>query len=940
MTGKRLHHACSKRSNVATVLCTVALVLSLVLPSTLPSKMVNAYAASSNTVTVTTGDSVYYAGYSTLYAEANGVPIFCAEPGKTSITGGQSYAYTTTWNTIDESAGHYGAIEKKYLIGALYYGYGGPGYDESIWPNKWSDGSAMTQERFYALTHLMVSYLYARSFGAALEGTDEGFAPWLIDNVICNYSTGQGVSESNTRYIIQKKVDAGLVPAWFADTVYMIAGTTNRQTYFGYLPAGVLDLQKSSSNTAVTDNNSHYSLKGASYGVYASKSDAEAGHGALATLTTDKLGSATSGALEPATYYLREKEASPGYKVDTKTYSATVKRGETTVVETKEVPMMGYLDLKKASSNTAISNKNGCYSVKGAVYGVYTTKACDTLATYPDSGKKAQLSTDADGYVKSDALPLGTYYVKEISASGGYALDTKVYTVTIEDESTVRVNGKTVPEAPQNNPLGIVLEKYDDELTYNEEANLPQGAASLKGAEFSVCYYDGLFATADEAIASGEATRSWLFATDEEGHVELSTDYLVAGDNLYLDAHREPCFPLGTYLIQETKAPSGYLLNGDIFVCQVTSSGTAEAVHTYIAPTVADAVKRGDIEFTKRDGNNGRLMSGIPFSIESLTTHERHIAVTDENGYFSSSATYNPHTVSSNANDAAVIWNDDDTYTVDSNLFDVGAGIWFGMNANGETSSPDDTRCALPYDTYRIAELSCEANEGRQLVAEQIITVSRDSYTIDLGTIDDPNADISTKLVDEADGDTNIEPATEAAVIDTVIYSGLIKDRTYDVQTTLIDLSDKNTTLATEETSFTAEKAHGSLPVDITCDTSNLAGHVLAVKHSVSWQGNLVAEHNVNLDDTEQMVTVLGGAITVPTPEDTPSEEADTPEAPAPEKPARSVPSVKTGDSIIPLAIVITLALSAGAVVAACAVHKRRSAKRHASPWKSSSDTR
>ena len=140
----------------------------------------------------------------------------------------------------------------------------------------------------------------------------------------------------------------------------------------------------------------------------------------------------------------------------------------------------------------------------------------------------------------------------------GYALATTPYTVTVTSGKTTRVNGSKVYDKPQNDPVGILLGKYDGEKVYTGDKNLPQGSATLKGAEFTVSYYDGQYSSVEGAKASGSATRTWVYRTDEKGYIQLRTDTPISGDALYTNSRGTTVFPLGTYLIQETKAPDGY----------------------------------------------------------------------------------------------------------------------------------------------------------------------------------------------------------------------------------------------------------------------------------------------------------------------------------------------------------------------------------------------
>lgn len=89
-------------------------------------------------------------------------------------------------------------------------------------------------------------------------------------------------------------------------------------------------------------------------------------------------------------------------------------------VRRKPAPKLGYITVKKTSANSAMTNGNSNYSLEGAVYGVYTDKACKT--------KVGSITTDANGNGKLSNLTLGTtYYVKETKASPGYKLDPNVY---------------------------------------------------------------------------------------------------------------------------------------------------------------------------------------------------------------------------------------------------------------------------------------------------------------------------------------------------------------------------------------------------------------------------------------------------------------------------------------------------------------------------------
>lgn len=226
----------------------------------------------------------------------------------------------------------------------------------------------------------------------------------------------------------------------------------------------------------------------------------------------------------------------------------------------------GWIDLIKKSANEGITNNNGCYSLEGAVYGIYS-----------DGVQVDTITTDKNGYAKSSILPVGNYTVKEITASTGYDLDENTYNVTIVKDQTVRANSN---ETPGNDPIGIEIVKNDAETL-----GMPQGDATLEGAEFTVTYYADYYTK--EEIAQGKPEedkvekRTWVLQTKKAStgqYIASLKDYRkVSGDELYKQDGM-PTLPLGTISIKETKAPKGYLLKGNTLNVTNNATGTTSTV--------------------------------------------------------------------------------------------------------------------------------------------------------------------------------------------------------------------------------------------------------------------------------------------------------------------------------------------------------------------------
>ena len=255
---------------------------------------------------------------------------------------------------------------------------------------------------------------------------------------------------------------------------------------------------------------------------------------------------------------------------------------------------VGSVNLKKTSANPAISDGNSCYSLKDAVYGVYGDSGC--------TDQRATLTTDESGNSNSVDLSPGTYWVKEISAPKGFALDTIAHQITINGGQNTTVE---LQDMPQADPVTIVLGKVDKDTN----ANKPQGSASLAGAEFTVKYYDGLHDT-DPAEQGLTAVRTWVLQTDEDGYCDLSKEYKVAGDEFYYNGTKNPAIPIGTITIQETKAPEGYLIDTTVFVQKITVDNDGERLTTYNQPVIKEQVIRGGVKIQKRDYENGSTPQG------------------------------------------------------------------------------------------------------------------------------------------------------------------------------------------------------------------------------------------------------------------------------------------------------------------------------------------
>lgn len=231
------------------------------------------------------------------------------------------------------------------------------------------------------------------------------------------------------------------------------------------------------------------------------------------------------------------------------------------------------LQLQKSSSNTELTAGNGCYSLSGAEYGIYTDKAC--------TKKIGSITTNASGYGSYSKYvdASASYYAKETKAPKGYELDETVYTFVNSGKKAAdgtKIYSFSCTDEPVNDPVGIILQKK------NAVTGETTGQG-LAGAVFSIEYYaqeidkDYNVKPGDTAPAlnSKNLKRTWYIQTDEDGKALLASKYLADGyksDEFYSAENPNPAIPIGTVVIREVKAPEGYSLSNVVFYRNLSDS--------------------------------------------------------------------------------------------------------------------------------------------------------------------------------------------------------------------------------------------------------------------------------------------------------------------------------------------------------------------------------
>lgn len=533
------------------------------------------------TLSVTKYQKVSYGNTIVGYFEVDGYPSLCCEHDRGTPEAGSS---TGSWEEITDAN----------LRTVMYYGYTGPGNIFSDY-NKGCVG-----------TSLALSY-YVRGLSSTGMGGPHS----------------AGAERVGMSQLIYKAEQNASVPSGFK--VYRVTtngGSTQRLMFSIYNPKTYtsLTVQKT-----WNDQNNKYNLRPSSVKInlyrWSNKDSTRVliGSANITPSNNEWNWKVTWNNLirtdgDTIYDYTAQEEAVPGY-IGKMSWEGSYEKGW--VGKLTNSLQTGSAKLQKTSSMSDITKNNDCYSLKGAEYSVYNNSSLSAAS------KVGTLITDENGNSNTLNLNVGDYYVKETTAPKGYALDKKVYPITIKAGETYTLK---VSDNPTMDPVGVLLGKVDKETNQNK----PEGSLSLEGALFTAKFYAGVQSDSDPAVEGKTADRTWIFRTNEDGFCYYEEKYLESGDELYLSPTKNPSLPIGTLTIQETKAPEGYLINPDIYTIKITSNNNgSEFVYTYNQPTIPE--QSLDLNIVKKEKGKEYAIEGAVFE-HTKPDGTTETVTTDANG--------------------------------------------------------------------------------------------------------------------------------------------------------------------------------------------------------------------------------------------------------------------------------------------------------------------
>lgn len=475
-------------------------------------------------------------------------------------------------------------------------------------------GNKANEKKYYILSHYALSQLEHQMLG---DPTSEWKAWYSDTDTIINELTdfAHSIAKSSSNWSVIKKRSE-------SSNFYICQPKPSDGTYCQHLIVRIpkkakLYLEKSGTSeeiknlTEQTTDKDYLNFAGAQYTLYSDDNKV------VAVAELDKNGNIAKikysysnqdwitknyFELVSGQYYLKETKApSNGYfALSNKKYNVTVTTDDCNNERILDILQLSdteivKLKFKKESSNPDLTTDNDCYSLDGGMFAVFANKksAYDYLA---DNSVKNNIVryfiTDSNGDCKaiskdgnswdynanSELYKIAysdSYYAVEMAAPKGFKNYNRPVQMTINGTNGgFVVLSATIADEPLNDPINILVRKKD--AVTGQYTN-------MENAVFTVKYYSGYYYSENELVGKSPE-RKWILKTDSDGYTHLDESYRADsdyGEPFYYATTSNPAMPLGTVTIQETKAPTGYKINPELFIRQIKVDEATGSITTF-----------------------------------------------------------------------------------------------------------------------------------------------------------------------------------------------------------------------------------------------------------------------------------------------------------------------------------------------------------------------
>ena len=477
----------------------------------------------------------------------------------------------------------------------------------------------------------------------------------------------------------------------------------------------------------------------------------------------------------------------------------------------ENIPIEFYLKMVKKDADTG-----NTVNVAGATFELYDENGSKvSFKTMTSAGVQTfdSFTTNENGCVYTlEKLLKGNYTLVETKAPEGYVLDSTPVSFTVSENTYTEDGGteivvvekadKAVTGQLTVTKVGEVLDKWDA-ATADNDNHFVYKKANIQGASFTL--------TAKEDIKTADNNGYAYRAGDVVAEFTTGADGSSVIDNL----------PLGSYVLTETKAPAGFVIDTD----------PVDVTFTYAGQTV-DIVK------------------------DSKTVEdERQKIAVDANK--TDAATMNPL-----LNTVFALYADEDIVNHDGTvIIKKGAMIERQTtNALGKAVFVSD----LPLGHYIVKEIDSPTGYGNRFESKTIDAAYK-SQTTKVQTFsyffeDDHTEIVRTQATDTATGTHQgaLSADNKYVVYDHVECDNLFPGKTYTLKGALTDkdtgktLKDINGNDVTDSVTFKATGVKQTVTVTFSFE-AELAGKTLVAYENMLQDGKMIYTH-ADIDDTEQTV--------------------------------------------------------------------------------------
>ena len=812
---------------------------------------VNAFAAGG--VNVTIGDDIPYAGYSTTHMYADGEVAYCADPS----------AATPSPGTYSKSS-----VSDPDLIATMWFSYGAPGFDASMFPDSWYDGSGWSADKYKAASHVLLSYAYQGSKADAVFGTSGDFEDWargeLLGTTWKSIKASKGkVSTGFEAFCIHTGPGTQVLMSFTWDKGGLKVAKVDSQA--GAEPQG--DATLGGAKYDIVNSSGKYALDDGRY--YASGEVVKTITGYWDGGAGAYIAKTASNALPCGTYTVVESEAPEGYLVSDWSAKAEI-NSDGQVVDLTSSPCADDVirggvrvtksDVELGASEALGGNSHDALATGSTLSGIEFTitnasehkvlvgencyepgDVIETIATAWNPEEGAYTAQTA-----ADELPYGTYTIQETKTNDSYLLtDGRPRTFQ------VRAEGVLVAGDRYERPL-----EFFDQVVRND-------LEIVKMAEDTNASLQVAFKVTN--VSTGE---SHVLVTDKNGNVSTASswnkhssntngnDGLLSSENIKA-ADMDPkagvwfslgedgsnaavddglsALPYGKYLLEELRSDSneGYDLVTKTFVIERDSTA---AKPVWMSLDDKEGPKIQTEETDKADGDHVAQASAETTLVDTVWYEN--------------------------------LKNDGTEYTVTGTLMVKSTGEAL-LDADGNAITATKTfkprlkagevQLEFTFDSSLLA--------GEDIVAFESMVSDGIEVAVHADISDEDQTvhflDIRTTAADKADGD-KLVTGTDITVVDEVAYEGLVPGTEYTLEATLVDAETGEPVMVkdglvekqvTGSATFTPDEADGAQAVEIAFDGTGLGGKSLVVFEKLFAADVQLAFHE-DPSDEGQTVTV------------------------------------------------------------------------------------